>query len=154
MQSLDFESYRTDVRGLSNIADRTARTAAYTSLLTTLHDEAVFLPISAKHHIAVHNNRVDRESFKFGYSEFDVPLANLKPTVYASPSPPPAPPSAPPPPTEKNDLPGWGIALVTVASLAFVSVAAFVSYMYNRERQGKPIFKPFLEKVEKDGSAI
>ena len=139
MQSLDFETYRTDVRGLSNIVDRAARTFAYTSLLTTLHDEAVFLPISAKHHIAVHNNRVDRETFKFGFSEFDVPLANLKP--------------APPPPTEKNDLPGWGIALVTVASLAFLSLAAFVSYMYNRERQGKPIFKPFLEKVERDGSA-
>ena len=85
-------------------------------------------------------------------------LANVAYTAAVPPPSAPPPPPPPMPPIEKNDLPGWGIGLVTVASLAFLSVVAFVSYMYNRERQGKPIFKPFLEKVEnkveKDGSNL
>ena len=95
---------------------------------------------------------IDAQTLSDDTAHLRCPL-NLDNVAYTAAVPPPSAPPPPPPPMppiEKNDLPGWGIGLVTVASLAFLSVVAFVSYMYNRERQGKPIFKPFLEKVEKE----
>jgi ABC-type transport system substrate-binding protein len=68
----------TKVRNLSTIIDTTARQALYTEVLTTLHDEAIFLPITAKRQIAVTNQRVS--GFQFGFMEYDLPLANLYPS--------------------------------------------------------------------------
>ena len=67
-----------NVRGLSKTKDAAARTNAYKSLLTTLHNEAVFLPITRKRNIAVINKRVG--GFRFGNTEFDIPIASLYPT--------------------------------------------------------------------------
>jgi hypothetical protein len=84
MQSMTFSTFRSTVRGLSNIRDQAARETAYTTVLQTLHDEAVFLPITAKRQTAATNVRVS--GFKFGYMEFDLPLANLYPTTSHSAS--------------------------------------------------------------------
>jgi nickel transport system substrate-binding protein len=78
MESMTFDQFKTNVRSLSNIRDRAAREAAYSNVLQTLHDEAIFLPITAKRQTAATNVRVS--GFKFGYMEFDLPLANLYPT--------------------------------------------------------------------------
>ena len=47
-----------------SIKDKTAREAAYSKVLTALHDEAIFLPITAKRQTAVTNTRVS--GFRFG----------------------------------------------------------------------------------------
>ena len=79
MESMSFGDFRTKVQGLSTIESKTEREAAYSEILTTLHDEAVFLPITAKRQVAVTNKAVS--GFRFGYMEFDLPLANLYPTT-------------------------------------------------------------------------
>jgi len=104
MASMPYPEFVTKVRNLSTIIDTTARQALYTEVLTTLHDEAIFLPITAKRQIAVTNQRVS--GFQFGFMEYDLPLANLYPTATANlrAMPPPAPP-LPPPPTPPPPLP-------------------------------------------------
>jgi len=79
MASMDVATFSDKVRSLSTTIDKTAREALYSEVLTTLHDEAIFLPITAKRQTAVTNARVS--GFQFGYMEFDFPLANLHPTV-------------------------------------------------------------------------
>ena len=51
-------------------------------MLTTLHDEAIFLPLTGKRQTAVANKRVS--GFEFGFLEYDFPLANLGLSTYAS----------------------------------------------------------------------
>jgi len=72
-----------NVRALSTTTDLTARQALYTNVLTTLHDEAIFVPLSAKHQIAVVNNRVS--NFRFGCCEFDIPVAKMAPMPIETP---------------------------------------------------------------------
>jgi len=79
MQSMDYPTFVTKVRSLSTTLDASARQAAYTEVLTTLHNEAIFLPLTAKRQTAVTNKRVS--GFEFGYMEYDLPLANLYPTT-------------------------------------------------------------------------
>ena len=98
MESMPFSTFRTNVRALSTTADYAARDALYSSVLTALHDEAIFLPITAKRQTAVTNKRV--AGFQFGYMEFDLPLANLYP-----PPPPPPPSPAPMPPAMPTSEP-------------------------------------------------
>merc|ERR1719446_72123 len=116
---------------LSTTTDPVARQDAYTNVLTTLHNEAVFLPLTAKRNVAVTNERVS--GFKFGAGEFDIPLAQLYPT---------------PPKSDDGDdeeLPTWGLILIIVVSVLFAGVFALTMYMICREKQGKPIFNPLEE---------
>jgi ABC-type transport system substrate-binding protein len=78
MESMDITTFGNKVRSLSTIIDRTAREAAYTEVLTTLHNEAIFVPLTAKRQTAVTSKSVS--GFEFGHMEFDFPLANLSPT--------------------------------------------------------------------------
>jgi len=78
MASMPLSTFVNKVRTLSSIVDQTEREAAYTEVLTVLHDEAIFLPLTAKRQIAVTNKRVS--GFQFGYMEYDLPLAPLYPT--------------------------------------------------------------------------
>jgi len=78
MESMTFDQFRSNVQSLSNIKDKASRDSLYATVLRTLHDEAVFLPITAKRQTAATNVRVS--GFQFGYMEFDLPLANLFPT--------------------------------------------------------------------------
>ena len=55
MDSMTITQFTTAVRGLSNIQDKSARETAYSNILTTLHDEAIFLPITAKRQTAATN---------------------------------------------------------------------------------------------------
>jgi len=122
MESMSFSAFRDNVRALSTTQDYTARDNLYSSVLTALHDEAVFLPITAKRQTAVTNVRVG--GFKFGYMEFDLPLANLRPATI----------------DEDKTLPDWGIALVAVMSILFFFTAFFIIMIIVREKAGNPIF--------------
>ena len=83
MEGMSIEDFVAKIRGtggsggMSNIVDPVAREAVYAEILTALHDEAIFLPLTAKRQTAVTNTDVG--GFKFGFSEFDLPLANLHP---------------------------------------------------------------------------
>ena len=84
MEGMKVEDFVAKIRGtdgsggMSNIVDPVAREAVYTEVFTTLHDEAIFLPLTAKQQTAVTNTGVS--GFKFGFMEFDLPLANLHPS--------------------------------------------------------------------------
>eukprot|EP00966_Prymnesium_polylepis_P047290 1094830-Prymnesium_polylepis.2 len=69
----------TKIRGLSAIVDATARQTAYAEVMKTLHDEAVFLPLTAKRNTAVTSNRLS--GFKFATTEYGTAnvVAGLKP---------------------------------------------------------------------------
>ena len=83
MVSMDYSTFVTKVRSLSTTLDATARQALYTEVLTALHDEAIFLPLTSKQQTAVTSKGVS--GFQFGYMEFDLPLANLYPSPASSP---------------------------------------------------------------------
>ena len=111
--------------GMSNIVDPVEREKVYTKVLTTLHDEAIFLPLTAKRQTAVTNSGVS--GFKFGFMEFDLPLANLYPAPEKSSD-------------SLSDGEMAGIAVGAVLGAALLALLAFVCVMIAREKQGKPIF--------------
>jgi len=76
------QQFVTNVRALSSTIDPVAREASYAAILTALHNEAIFLPITAKRQTAVTNTRVS--GFQFGFMEYDLPLANLHPATPAA----------------------------------------------------------------------
>merc|ERR1712032_1592594 len=78
MASMNLQTFSDKIRSLSTTAVKQDREDLYAEVLTTIHDEAIFLPLTAKKNTAVTNTRVS--GFKFGYMEFDLPLSNLQPT--------------------------------------------------------------------------
>lgn len=116
LEAMEAGDFKAEVRRLSTITDDTERQAAYTKVITMLHNEAVFLPLTRKKNIAVVNDRVS--GFKFGSMEFDIPIASLHPT---------------PPPV------GMIIGIV-FGALAVLGLLACVAVMIVREKQGAPIF--------------
>ena len=82
MAGMTLHDFVAKVRSLSTTVDKAARQALYTEVLTTLHDEAIFLPLTGKRQTAVANKRVS--GFEFGFLEYDFPLANLGLSTYAS----------------------------------------------------------------------
>lgn len=131
MEGMSFSQFRTNVRQLSTIQDSTQRENLYSSVLTTLHDEAIFVPITAKRQTAVTNVRVS--GFRFGYMEFDLPLANLYPT--------------PPPATAASDssLSAGAKAGIAVGAVLGAIALIFVVVLVVYEKQGKPIFTSITE---------
>ena len=124
MESMPFEEFRTHVRALSTFYDDDERQAQYDLVLTTLHDEAIFLPLTYRKNIAVVNSRVS--GFAFGSTEFDIPISSFFPT--------------PPPEPEPVDS-----AIIIVAAVAAVVVGILVlclCCLLMQERAGKPVFKP------------
>lgn len=47
--------------------------------------------------------------------------------------------------SDKDNLPGWAIALTTVLGVAAVSTVAFLMVVVAREKNGKPMFQPVKE---------
>ena len=130
MEGMKVEDFVAKVRGtggtggMSNIVDKTAREAVYTEVLTALHDEAIFLPLTAKRQTAVTNTGVS--GFKFGFMEFDLPLANLHPTPESSDS--------------LTDGEIAGVAVGAVLAVALLAVSVFVCVLIAREKKGQPVF--------------
>lgn len=124
MASMTVVDFANNVRALSNTIDVTARDALYSTVLTTLHNEAIFLPLTAKRQTAVTNTRVG--GFEFGWLEYDMPLANLFPV-------PPAVPSS-------SGLSDGAIAGIAVASAIGALLLVCVFVLICKEKQGQPIF--------------
>jgi hypothetical protein len=111
---------------MSNIVDKIAREAVYTEVLTTLHNEAIFLPLTAKRQTAVTNTGVS--GFKFGFMEFDLPLANLYPSPASESS------------NSLTDGEIAGVAIGVVLAVALLAVSVFVCVLVSREKKGQPVF--------------
>lgn len=130
METMSIEDFVAKVRGtggsggMSNIVDPVAREAVYTEVLTALHGEAVFLPLTAKRQTAVTNTGVS--GFKFGFMEFDLPLANLHPTPKGSDS--------------LTDGEIAGVAIGALLAMALLAVSVFVCVLIAREKKGQPVF--------------
>ena len=158
MEGMDIDEFVSLVRGtdgtggMSNIKDPVAREAVYTKVLTTLHDEAIFLPLTAKRQTAVTNTGVS--GFEFGFMEYDLPLANLYPTRSPPPpSPVPSPPPSPPPEKSSDSLSDGemaGIAVGAVLGAALLVLLAFVAVLIAREKKGQPIFSNLVEQARVD----
>ena len=101
----------------------TARQALYTEVLTALHNEAIFLPLTGKRQTAVTNKRVS--GFKFGFMEYDLPLANMYPT-----------------PAKEDKLDDAALVAIIIGAAVAVILLAVVMMMYKAEKGGKPIFTP------------
>ena len=119
LKAMSAGDLKAEVCKLSKIADDAERQAAYTKVLTMLHNEIFFLPLTRKKNIAVVNSRVS--GFKFGSMEFDIPIAAL----YPNPGP-----------------VGMitGIVFGVLAVCTVIGLLAFLGLMIVRERQGAPIF--------------
>ena len=126
--------FKNEVRALSEIEDDSARQTAYTSLLTTLHSEAVFMPLTRKQNIAVVNSRVS--GFKFGSMEFDIPIAALKPTPVEE--------------EESKKFPVAGIVGIVLGAVVILGLGAFLSHMIVLEKRGKPLFMELKQDVNDD----
>ena len=122
MASMDIQTFGANVRDLSTTIDKTARDALYKTVLTTLHNEAIFLPLTAKRQTAVTNTGVS--GFKFGFLEFDLPLANL----YATPAP------------SLSNLSSGAIAGIAVAAAVALLFCLCTGVLIKREKDGAPIF--------------
>ena len=153
MASMTVQEFGAKVRQLSTIIDPAARTALYSEVLTTLHNEAIFLPLTAKRQTAAINKRVG--GFEFGYLEFDLPLANLalqSQIDATSPPPPPmSPPPTPAPPVSEDeeaastlesltDAAVSGIIVGVVLGVVLLIVSIFLCMLIGREKAGKPMF--------------
>ena len=129
MEGMKVEDFVAKIRGtggsggMSNIVDPVAREAVYTEVLTALHDEAIFLPLTAKRQTAVTNAGVS--GFKFGFMEFDLPLANLRPTSFTD---------------SLTDGEVAGIAVGAALAVALLAMCFFVCCLIAREKKGKPVF--------------
>ena len=106
----------------------------YTKVLTTLHDEAIFLPLTAKLQTAVTNTGVS--GFKFGFMEFDLPLANLYPTPESSNS--------------LTDGETAGIAVGAALGVALLALMTCVCVLIAHEKKGKPIFSNLVDQAKVD----
>ena len=111
------------VSQIGTTIDDTRRQELYTQVLTSYHNEAIFLPISSKKNIAVVNKRV--AGFAFGMTEFDIPIERFYP--------------APPPPASGGTEPRIVAAIVIPCVLGFLAIA-FVIFMIRREKAGEPVF--------------
>lgn len=125
MASMTQDDFVDKVRALSTTVDKTAREALYSEVLTALHDEAIFLPLTAKRQTAVTNKRVS--GFKFGFMEYDFPLANLGLTAPRSSD-------------GLSDGEKAGIAVGVLLGLALLALLAFVAVLIAREKKGLPVF--------------
>ena len=141
MEGMKVEDFVAKVRGtggtggMSNIVDPVAREAVYTEVLTALHDEAIFLPLTAKRQTAVTNSGVS--GFKFGFMEFDLPLANLSPAPEKSSD-------------SLSDGEMAGVAVGAVLGAALLVLLAFVAILIAREKKGQPIFSNLVEQAKVD----
>ena len=164
MASMDITTFGTKVRQLSTTVDPANRTALYSEVLTTLHNEAIFLPLTAKRNTAVTSKRVG--GFKFGYMEYDLPLSELGCLDGTCPAP--AEPAAEAAsavettaapttaaaeeeetPTEDeaastteslSDAAVSGIIVGVVLGVVLLIVSVFLCMLISREKAGKPMF--------------
>jgi hypothetical protein len=124
------------IQSLPTIEDPTTRQNKYNEVLNILQDSGVFLPLTAKQNLAVVSDTVG--GFKFGFQEFDIPVAGL----YVKP---------PAPPPSNDDLSDGAIVGIAVASAAAVLLLLGLVMMAVKERAGTPIFAPMNENANSKG---
>ena len=127
METMSKAVFKSNVRALSQTTDATARQALYTTVLTTLHEEAVFVPLTAKHQIAVTNTSTV-SGFEFGCCEFDIPVAKLFPTPAATTK------------SDDDGISGGAMAAIVVASAIAVLTLICLCVMISKEKAGTPMF--------------
>ncbi len=123
---------------MASTADDTKRQELYTDVLTRIHNEAIFLPLTAKRNIAVVNRRVS--GFEFGTAEYNLPIEKLYPTSPVA--------------SAVNVLSTGGIAGIAVLSVAVSILAVAMLFLIQKERHGKPYFLPLVERKPAEGEVL
>ncbi|KAG7671861.1 putative Nickel-binding periplasmic protein [Nannochloris sp. 'desiccata'] len=118
------------------------RTELWKKILTAIHEQAIYLPISYLANTAVINRRLD--GFEFGKSQFDIPAHKLRLAGQMSATN-----------NENNSsgLSGGAIAGIAIASCLALAALVALAVLIAREKRGSPVFAPLLPK-QQQGSSI
>ncbi len=115
--------------------DPAQRAEQWRAIMTAVHEQAIYLPLTFKTNVAVVSARV--ENFQFGASEFDIPVRQLRlagrnHAGMAGAS------------QDSTGLSTGAIAgIVTACVVAAVAIVA-VGCLIVREKRGNPFFGPLL----------
>ena len=114
----------------ASTTDAATRQSYYTQALTALHNQALYLPLTAKRNIAVTNTRVS--GFRFGAMEYDIPIAALYPTPAEYPS-------------SSVTFSGGAIAGIVIGTIVGSVLFGFTLFLIYREKRGDPVFLSLTE---------
>jgi len=115
--------------------DEPTRASAWSAILTAVHAQAIYLPLSFVRNTAVVSRSVT--GFEFGSLQFDIPLVQLQKGGGGGGAAPSAAPTLPP----------GAVAAIVVLGVVGVVGLAIVAYMARRERAGSPLFHPLLPNI-------
>eukprot|EP00877_Chromochloris_zofingiensis_P012495 jgi/Chrzof1/749/Cz01g27080.t1 len=121
----------------TNEADRSEQWA---DILTILHEQAVFMPLSYMVNVAIVNKRY--ENFQFGAQQWDLPLHKLVDSQLLRQG-------APKPAIGAGAI----AAIVICGTLALLAVAGVV-FLVVRERRGRPVFQPLIDTTNYTGKDL
>jgi hypothetical protein len=125
------------------------RAEGWKAILTAVHEQAIYLPLTYMTNTAVMNRRL--ENFKFGAQQFDIPVAQLRlagttpiaqaTTVNDGDS------------TGGNNLSAGIIAGIAIACGVAVMTLVALALLIFREKRGNPVFAPLLP-TDQDRSVV
>jgi ABC-type transport system substrate-binding protein len=127
LDSITKAELNAEIKGLAVIENPTDRQAAYTKVLNTLNNEAIFLPLTAKRNIAV--TRSYLAGFKFGPTEYGI--ATTISALY--------------PKSEDSGLSDEAIIGISVGTAVGALLLGFIILLVVNEKNGKPIFMNLSE---------
>ncbi len=120
--------------------DESARAALWAKILTVVHEQAMFVPLSYFINVAIINNRY--KNFAFGGQQWDLPLYRIVDSQMLGAAA-----------RSQPKLSSGAIAAVTICgAIALLGLSA-VAVLVVRERRGRPVFTPFEEEPLRSGSS-
>lgn len=117
------------------------RAEMWRAILTAVHEQAIYLPLSLHSKVAVVNRRVD--GFKFGEQQFDIPVRQLR--IRLDPQAAQTFDSA----GSDGGLSGGVIAGIVIACVVAVAAIVAIGILIAREKKGRPMFAPLISNQEK-----
>lgn len=115
-----------------------AQAAAWEGILTAIHEQAIYLPLSFMTNPAVYGSRL--AGFEFGSQQFDIPVQQLRVAGGLRE----AEAAAAGGDSQGGTLSAGAIAGIAVASVVALAAAAFGAFLVVHERRGQPVFAPLL----------
>lgn len=112
--------------------DEALRQQQWTDILTVLHEQVVFVPISFLVNVAVVSDRY--ENFGFGAQQWELPVHTMVDRELLAQQ-------------QKPGLSAGAIAAIVVCSVLCVLMLAALALLVWRERRGRPVFMPLLDEA-------
>ena len=122
LETIEKGTLNNNIRAIAAITNDNERQTSFNTLIQTLHEEAIFLPLTAKRNTAVTNKGVS--GFQFSPTEYG--SASVIASLYPTPT--------------TNSLSGNAIAGITIGVIIGVALLSFIALLISREKQGTPLF--------------